>query len=336
MAKYKPFCLQDARPRHIASRPEICGFAGLWIFQKLKLHDKNGHDNCQVNGGWTWTLCLDGGTCAENCTVESPDYSSYGINVHGSAITLNLYTNNGTSLASPHAYLLANDMTCDVFTPLNREITYNVDLTQVLCGINGALYFSKMPADGGYNACRDAVRGRAIGTTEANFQGYSNYCNEMDLWEANHATTQLTPHPCNCNTSTPYLCQGAACGASGVCDQPGCEYDPFRQGNPGFYGMGANYTINTLLPFTVVTQFVTSDDPATGQLTEIKRYYKQGRKAFANPRSQVGRRNQRHGSGSRASTPPTPPRPGRRAGRSRPPLATRPVLQQEYPNAQVT
>lgn len=108
----------------------------------------------------------------------------------------------------------------------------------------------------------------------------------MDLWEANHATTQLTPHPCNCNTSTPYLCQGAACGASGVCDQPGCEYDPFRQGNPGFYGMGANYTINTLLPFTVVTQFVTSDDPATGQLTEIKRYYKQGRKAFANPRSQ--------------------------------------------------
>jgi cellulose 1,4-beta-cellobiosidase len=118
------------------------------------LHATGGYNNCQVNGGWNSTLCPDGATCAENCAVEGVDYGSYGIQVNGSAITMNLFLQNGntTSLASPRAYLLANDNTYDMFKLLNQEITYDIDVSGVPCGVNGALYLSEMLSDGGYNA----------------------------------------------------------------------------------------------------------------------------------------------------------------------------------------
>ena len=268
------------------------------------LHNVNGYDNCQVNGGWNSTLCPDGVTCAQNCAVEGVDYSGYGIKANGNAVTLNLYLqkNGATALASPRAYLLANESQYDVFKLLNQEITYDIDVSQVPCGINGALYLSEMLADGGYNAKTNPAGAKygtgycdaqcpktpfvfTNSTTEANLANYGNCCNEMDLWEANSAATQLTPHPCNYNTSTPYLCAGNACGGSGVCDQPGCEFNPYRQGHPEFYG--PNKTVNTNKPFTVVTQFLTNDGTANGTLKEIRRFYKQNGKVFANPKSKV-------------------------------------------------
>lgn len=113
------------------------------------------YNNCQLgNGAFNTTLCPDAATCAQNCAVEGVDYSGYGISVSGSAITLKLFLQNGntTTLASPRAYLLANETQYDVFKLLNQEITYDVDVSQVPCGINGALYLSEMLSDGGYNA----------------------------------------------------------------------------------------------------------------------------------------------------------------------------------------
>lgn len=107
----------------------------------------------------------------------------------------------------------------------------------------------------------------------------------MDLWEANSVATQLTPHPCDYNTSAPYLCTGAECGGTGICDQPGCEYNPYRQGHPDFYGPGKIIDTNSKL--TVVTQFITNDGTANGTLSEIRRYYVQNGTTFANPKSQV-------------------------------------------------
>ena len=118
------------------------------------LHSADGYNNCQINGGWNSTLCPDGVTCAQNCAVEGVDYSSYGIAVSGNSVTLNLFLQNGntTTLASPRAYLLANESQYDMFQLLNQEIAYDVDVSQVPCGINGALYLSEMLADGGYDA----------------------------------------------------------------------------------------------------------------------------------------------------------------------------------------
>lgn len=35
------------------------------------------------------------------------------------------------------------------FNLINQEFTFDVDVSQLPCGLNGALYFSQMDADGG-------------------------------------------------------------------------------------------------------------------------------------------------------------------------------------------
>ena len=283
------------------------------------LHTVGGYTNCQANGVFDPSICPDATTCAQNCAVEGVDYSGYGIAVNGDAVTLNLFLNNNnvTTLASPRAYLLAEDgTTYDVFKLLNQEITYDVDVSQVPCGINGALYFSEMLADGGLNNSTNPAGAKygtgycdaqcpvtpfvvADGTYEvgtvhnflvpstdqlkANLDSQGNCCSEMDLWEANSAATQLTPHPCDYNTAAPYLCSGNACNT--ICDKAGCEYNPFRQGNPDYYGPGK--VVDTTKPFTVVTQFITSDNTTVGSLTEIRRLYVQNGAVIANAKSSV-------------------------------------------------
>jgi cellulase len=102
----------------------------------------------------------------------------------------------------------------------------------------------------------------------------------MDIWEANSQATALTPH--TCNSPGPFLCTGDECGksASGVCDKSGCGINPFSTGQKTYYGPGL--TVNTSKPFTVVTQFVTSDGTPTGILTEIRRLYLQDGRVIPN------------------------------------------------------
>jgi cellulose 1,4-beta-cellobiosidase len=56
-------------------------------------------------------------------------------------------------------------------------------------------------------------------------------------------------------------------------------------GNTTFYGPGM--TIDTTKPLTVITQFVTSDGTANGDLIEIRRKYAQGGKVYDQPTSNV-------------------------------------------------
>lgn len=126
-------------------------------------HTVNGYDNCKSTG-LNATLCPDAKTCSANCALEGVDYSSYGIFTNGSELTLTLFVNktDGTSLSSPRVYLLANDSTYDLFSLLNRELTFDVDLSQLPCGTNGALYLSEMSATGGHSDLNPA--GAAYGT----------------------------------------------------------------------------------------------------------------------------------------------------------------------------
>jgi cellulase len=96
----------------------------------------------------------------------------------------------------------------------------------------------------------------------------------MDIWEANARATVYTPHTCSGTGS--FLCSGDECGPDGVCDKAGCGLNPYRSGFRGYYGTGANMTVNTNEPFTVVTQFISSDGTDTGDLAEIRRLYIQG------------------------------------------------------------
>merc|ERR1712113_76871 len=54
-------------------------------------------------------------------------------------------------------------------------------------------------------------------------------------------------------------------------------------GNTSFYGRGPWFIIDTEKPMTVVTQFITSDGTDTGDLVEIRRFYKQEGKIIHSP-----------------------------------------------------
>jgi cellulase len=91
----------------------------------------------------------------------------------------------------------------------------------------------------------------------------------MDIWEANSRATVFTPHTCSGVGS--FLCAGEECSRTGVCDKPGCGFNPYASGSRDFYGPGMN--VDSSRPFTVVTQFITSDNTAAGELVEIRRIY---------------------------------------------------------------
>jgi cellulose 1,4-beta-cellobiosidase len=106
---------------------------------------------------------------------------------------------------------------------------------------------------------------------------FGTCCDEMDIWEANSVSNAFTPHVCSSTGQTE--CTGNTCGNTAanrddsICDKDGCDFNPFRMGNQSFYGPGK--IVDTTKPFTVVTQFITSDGSTTGTLSAINRIYVQ-------------------------------------------------------------
>lgn len=248
------------------------------------IHTVNGSTSCTSNGGVVQSLCPDEATCAQNCAVEGADYATSGVSTSGDALTLKQYVeNDGTlSSASPRVYLLGSDGNYEMLQLLGQELRYDVDVSTLVCGENGALYLSQMDPTGGrsqnnpaganygagYCDAQCPVETWRNGTLNTSNQGYC--CNEMDIWEANANATALTPHPCQGNT----------------CDSSGCGFNPYAQGDHSYYGNGG--TVNTLEPFTVITQFYTNDNTTTGTLTEIRRLYIQNGVLIPNAVSSSG------------------------------------------------
>jgi len=208
-------------------------------------------------------------------------------------------------------YVLQDENTYQLFKMKNQELAFDVDLSNLPCGLNGALYFSEMPADGAKTGNNKA--GAKYGTGycdaqcphdmkfingEANILNwkpnpndpnagtgqYGTCCIEMDIWEANSMATAYTPHVCT--VTGLYRCNGTSCGDGsnnrygGVCDKDGCDFNSWRQGDHNYLGKGK--TVDTSKVFTVVTQFVTSTNSSSGDLTEIRRLYVQNGKVIPN------------------------------------------------------
>ena len=101
----------------------------------------------------------------------------------------------------------------------------DVDVSQLPCGLNGAVYFVEMEEDGGAHYPGNKA-GAAYGTGycdaqcphdlkwingEANSEGwqasdndinsgigkYGSCCIELDIWEANSISSAYTNHPCD-------------------------------------------------------------------------------------------------------------------------------------------
>lgn len=240
------------------------------------IHTADGSTSCTAAGGVVPSLCPDEATCAENCFIEGADYESSGITTSKDALTLKQFMqNNGTtSSVSPRVYLLDSDGDYAMLQLLGQELSFEVDLSTLPCGENGALYLSEMDRTGGRNAdntggakygsgycdAQCPVQTWTNGTLNTDRSGYC--CDEMDILEANSAANAFTPHPC----------------ANGDCDKSGCGFNPYARGYKDYYGPGLK--VDTSKPFSVVTQFITDDGTTTGSLSKITRSYIQDGKTI--------------------------------------------------------
>jgi cellulose 1,4-beta-cellobiosidase len=216
-------------------------------------------------------------------------------------------------------YLLDEEDKYMMFKLKNKELTYTLDDSKLVCGLNGALYFVEMSADGG--AAEHGNAGAKYGTgycdaqcphdlkwingeanikdwkpsdtdDNAGFGHYGTCCTEIDIWEANRHSTAFTMHSCKVEGQT--RCHGVDCGDNakgerfkGVCDKNGCDVQAYRLGNTKFYGPGSEYTIDTTKPVTVTTQFITVDGTDSGKLKEVRQFYIQNGKKIEHPKYTV-------------------------------------------------
>ncbi|KAI0692550.1 cellulase [Cytidiella melzeri] len=274
------------------------------------VHTTTGYTNCYTGNTWDTTICPDPTTCAENCALDGADYEgTYGITASGNALTLQFVT--GSNVGS-RVYLMQDETNYQMFKLMNQEFTFDVDVSNLPCGLNGAVYFSQMDQDGGMARFSTNKAGAKFGTGYCDSQcpqdikfingqantidwtgsandanagtgSYGTCCQEMDIWEANSVSAAFTPHPCTVTEQT--RCSGTDCGQGsdrydGICDPDGCDFNSFRMGDTTFYGKGL--TVDTSSKFTVVTQFISDDGTTTGNLAEIRRFYVQNGKIIPN------------------------------------------------------
>ncbi|KAG5977520.1 hypothetical protein E4U55_006731 [Claviceps digitariae] len=284
-------------------------------------HRVDGSANCYTGNKWDASICgASGQSCAQKCCVDGADYSgTYGVTTTGDALRLKFVQQGPYSKnIGSRLYLMRDESTYETFTLLGNEFSFDVDVSRVGCGLNGALYFVSMDEDGGMRRFPSNTAGAKFGTGYcdsqcprdikfingmANSQGWipskndpnagvgnlGACCPEMDIWEANNIASAFTPHPCL--QSAYHSCTGNRCGGTysrsryaGDCDPDGCDFNSYRQGNTTFYGPGPNFTVDTTQKISVVTQFLKGTD---GNLAEIKRFYVQNGKVIPNSESNV-------------------------------------------------
>ena len=284
--------------------------------------DNNG-TNCYTGNQWNSGFCSDPDSCAENCSLEgvpSSDWTgTYGVQTSGDKLHIGFVTQGQYSKnVGSRMYLLDNDNEYKMFKLKNKEFSFEVNVSQLPCGLNGALYFVAMEADGGKSSGMHNNAGAKYGTGYCDAQcprdikfigGEANIldwdpssansgtgkwgacCAEMDIWEANSISSAYTLHPCE--TSGYHRCEDlVSCGDNdtghrfdGVCDKDGCDFNPYRSGVRDFFGPGK--TVDTNSVFRVVTQFITSDGTDNGDLIEVRRLFTQNGNVIEHPTSAI-------------------------------------------------
>jgi len=125
------------------------------------------------------------------------------------------------------------------FELANKELTFDVDVSNMPCGLNGAIYFAQMIPDGGVSEWSSDKAGANYGVGycdaqcphdikfiegKANADGWDpspsdpnagtgrdgSCCMEFDIWEANSISQAFTAHPCT--IEDPKRCTGTECG----------------------------------------------------------------------------------------------------------------------------
>ncbi|KAL0959751.1 hypothetical protein HGRIS_011441 [Hohenbuehelia grisea] len=281
-------------------------------------HRVTTNEVCLSGNTWNRIVCIDPVLCAKVCAVDSADYAGqYGITTSGNSLRLRYVTHHaeGTNVGS-RVFLLESDNKYQKFSLKNREFAFDVDASQLPCGLKSSLSFTEMDADGGSSKFPDNKAGAKFGTGycdaqcphevkwqngEANlldwfptsvdtraWRGkYGACCTEVNLWEANQHSAAYTAYPCiqKARCDNVIDCGDWHDRYNSFCDKDGCDYNSHRLNDKTLFGSGK--AIDTTKKITVITQFITHDNTPTGNLVEIRRIYRQNGIVIQNSRVNI-------------------------------------------------
>ncbi|EQB46374.1 glycosyl hydrolase family 7 [Colletotrichum gloeosporioides Cg-14] len=249
------------------------------------IHVVDDWHSCFERQEWQTDYCNSTQSCTERCAVDGAYYPGYGIVTNGDSISQQYETPIDFSKSrNSRVFLMeGGGDKYQTFSLLGNELAFDVDLGTVPCGLNGALTFLAMDADGGLERYEGNEAGARYGTGycdasctrsvrfvggEANFDGWhpsawdplrgegnrGACCPEFDVWNSNSRAFQTSSKICS-RINSYSICENEACGEERLrqCDGDGCDYNPYRLGVTDFYGIGGD--VDTSKKFTVVTQF---------------------------------------------------------------------------------
>ena len=112
------------------------------------------------------TLVSRSSNTSPTCADADRDAGTYGITTNGNALTLKFVTQGPYSKnIGSRVYLMdTSDSKYQLFKLKNQEFTFDVDMSKLPCGLNGALYFVEMDADGGTSRFTGNKAGAKYGT----------------------------------------------------------------------------------------------------------------------------------------------------------------------------
>lgn len=249
------------------------------------LHKVDTYKSCFEFGEWNTDVCATVDECTTTCALEGADYTrSYGVKTANDTVSMRFRNNVDFAYnIGSRLFLLESPTRYQTFTLRNRELAFDVDLSTVECGINSALYFVPMDADGGLARYPETNKaGAEYGTGycdascprslkfvggKANSEGwipsatdevsgtgwFGACCPQFSVWNSNAHSFEMSSHVCPEDGIK--VCEYTACDyyepyreSNGKCDLWGCSYNPFRMGNTDFYGKGK--TVDTGRTFT--------------------------------------------------------------------------------------
>jgi cellulose 1,4-beta-cellobiosidase len=158
------------------------------------LHAKGDYTNCYTGNTWNATLCPNNSQCSSNCVVDGADYSgTYGVTTSGNALTIKFVTKGqySTNIGS-RLYLMADDSSYQMFSLIGNEFTFDVDVSKLGCGLNGALYFVTMDSKGQGTAGAKYGTGYCDGQCPRDLKFING---QVCLWLRNHARMLTVTRP---------------------------------------------------------------------------------------------------------------------------------------------
>ena len=168
-----------------------------------------------------------------------------------------------------------------MFYLLNKELSFEVDVTACGCGMNSALYFISMESDDGQPS--SGYTGATYGTGYCDAQPAAPgrpSCDELDIWEANSLANWHTTHPC----------------LNGQCDASGCGLNSYT-----LAGTNVFMVVDRVIRWTALKGSLSSPylSPLTEQATVTSRSF------CASTSRTAALSNSRHSTVSTACLTPT-------------------------------